>query len=112
MLNRFPQRALATASADYFQEIVLEQLSRPPERRCPVAKASNEIVELLSEHYRLFAPSCMSFYALSSSFFLIQDHLLDSSAPSFQPYFLSFHRVHNLALKFFLRYAWRLCESV
>lgn len=77
-------RALATASADYFQEIVLEQLSRPPERRCPVAKASNEIVELLSEHYRLFAPSY-------------------SSAPSFQPYFLSFHRVHNLALKFFLR---------
>ncbi|KAG8891352.1 hypothetical protein FRC01_014749 [Tulasnella sp. 417] len=79
-------RVLATASADYFQEIVLEQLSRPPERRCPVAKASNEIVELLSEHYRLFAPGY-------------------SSAPSFQPYFLSFHRVHNLALKFFLRYA-------
>ncbi|KIO34104.1 hypothetical protein M407DRAFT_223702 [Tulasnella calospora MUT 4182] len=42
------------------------------------------IVELLSEHYRLFAPGY-------------------SSAPSFQPYFLSFHRVHNLALKFFLR---------
>ncbi|KAG9050422.1 hypothetical protein FS837_005495 [Tulasnella sp. UAMH 9824] len=77
-------RALATASADYFQEIVIEQLSRPPERRCLVAKASNEIVELLSEHYRLFAPGY-------------------SSAPSFQPYFLSFHRVHNLALKFFLR---------
>lgn len=49
---------LATTSADYFAEVVLEQLSRPAERRCLVAKASNEVVELLSEHYQIFAPGC------------------------------------------------------
>lgn len=41
------------------QQVVLEQLSRPPERRCPIARASNEIVELLSEHWAIFAPACM-----------------------------------------------------
>ncbi|KAJ6607513.1 hypothetical protein B0H10DRAFT_2071628 [Mycena sp. CBHHK59/15] len=33
--------------------------SRPPTRRCPIAKASNEIVELLSEHWAIFAPGCV-----------------------------------------------------
>jgi hypothetical protein len=40
-------------------QLVLEQLSRPQERRCPIAKASNEVVELLSEHWAIFAPGCM-----------------------------------------------------
>ena len=39
-------------------QLVLEQLSRPQERRCPIAKASNEVVELLSEHWAIFAPGC------------------------------------------------------
>ncbi|KAG9001483.1 hypothetical protein FRB94_006575 [Tulasnella sp. JGI-2019a] len=77
-------RILAVSSPEYFADVVLEQLSRPAERRCPVAKASNEVVELLSDHYQIFSPG----YSTSSSFY---------------PYFLSFHRVHNLALKFFLR---------
>jgi hypothetical protein len=41
-----------------FQQVVLEQLSRDEERRCPIAKASNEVVELLSEHWAIFAPGC------------------------------------------------------
>ncbi|KAG8886764.1 hypothetical protein FRB98_001029 [Tulasnella sp. 332] len=77
-------RILAASSPEYFAEVILEQLSRPAERRCPVAKASNEVVELLSEHYQVFGPG----YSTSSSFC---------------PYFLWFHRVHNLAVKFFLR---------
>jgi hypothetical protein len=39
-------------------QLVLEQLSRPDERRCPIAKASNEVVELLAEHWAIFAPGC------------------------------------------------------
>ena len=41
------------------QQVILEQLSRGEERRCPIAKASNEVVELLSEHWAIFAPGCM-----------------------------------------------------
>lgn len=41
-----------------FAQLVLEQNSRPVERRCPIAKASNEVVEILSEHWSIFAPGC------------------------------------------------------
>jgi engulfment/cell motility protein 1 len=41
-------------------QAVYEQNSRPIERRCPVAMASNEVVELLSEHWSIFAPGCKS----------------------------------------------------
>jgi len=64
--------------------MVLEQLSRPAERRCPIARASNEIVELLSEHWAIFAPGY-------------------STSTTFQPFFLNFLKVHALALNFFLR---------
>lgn len=86
---------------DYFAEVVLEQLSRPAERRCLVAKASNEVVELLSEHYQIFAPGCKQFaYPFGHS---LTNEIVDSTSSSFQPYFLWMHRVHNLALRFFLR---------
>ena len=39
-------------------QVVQEQLSRPEERRCPIAKASNEVVDLLSEHWSIFGPGC------------------------------------------------------
>lgn len=39
-------------------QAVFEQNSRPAERRCPVALASNEVVELLSDHWSIFAPGC------------------------------------------------------
>ncbi|KAK7056406.1 hypothetical protein VNI00_002960 [Paramarasmius palmivorus] len=64
--------------------IVVEQLSRPEERRCPIAKASNEVVELLSEHWAIFAPGY-------------------STSTTFQPFFLDFYKVHSLATHFFLR---------
>jgi hypothetical protein len=43
-------------------QVILEQLSRPEERRCPIAKASNEVVELLSEHWAIFAPGCVLYF--------------------------------------------------
>ncbi|KAJ3805529.1 ELMO/CED-12 family-domain-containing protein [Lentinula lateritia] len=67
-----------------FSKVVLEQLSRPAERRCPIAKASNEVVELLSEHWAIFAPGY-------------------STSTTFQPLFLDFYKVHALATNFFIR---------
>lgn len=67
-----------------FAQLVLEQNSRAAERRCPIARASNEVVEILSEHWSIFAPGY-------------------STSTTFQPFFLSFYRVHALALQFFLR---------
>ncbi|KAJ7066643.1 ELMO/CED-12 family-domain-containing protein [Mycena amicta] len=67
-----------------FPKISQEQLSRPLARRCPVAKASNEVVEILSEHWAIFAPGY-------------------STSTTFQPFFLDFYKVHSLATHFFIR---------
>ncbi|KAI5123515.1 hypothetical protein M0805_006675 [Coniferiporia weirii] len=69
---------------DSFAKVVLEQLNRSEERRCPVAKASNEVVELLCEHWEIFAPGY-------------------STSTTFQPFFLNFHKVHVLTTQFILR---------
>ncbi|KAJ3491834.1 hypothetical protein NLI96_g392 [Meripilus lineatus] len=69
---------------DFFAKVVQEQLSRPEERRCPIAKASNEVVDLLSEHWTIFAPGFQT-------------------SDTFRPYFLNFYKVHALATQFFLR---------
>lgn len=47
-------------------QLVLEQLSRSEGRRCPIGQASNEVVELLSEHWAIFAPGCQSIIILST----------------------------------------------
>ncbi|KAJ7224321.1 ELMO/CED-12 family-domain-containing protein [Mycena pura] len=67
-----------------FSKIIQEQLSRPPARRCPVGKASNEVVDMLSEHWEIFAPGY-------------------STSTTFQPFFLDFYKVHSLATHFFIR---------
>ncbi|KAI0794191.1 ELMO/CED-12 family-domain-containing protein [Fomes fomentarius] len=69
---------------DYWAKVVQEQLSRPVERRCPLAQASNEVTDLLSEHWAIYAPGY-------------------STSTTFQPFFLNFYKVHSLALQFFLR---------
>ncbi|KAJ3823203.1 ELMO/CED-12 family-domain-containing protein [Lentinula raphanica] len=85
-----------------FSKVVLEQLSRAVERRCPIAKASNEVVELLSEHWAIFAPGCMVFifYSIVPKTDLTYT---DSTSTTFQPFFLDFYKVHALATNFFLR---------
>ncbi|TFY51806.1 hypothetical protein EVG20_g10828, partial [Dentipellis fragilis] len=77
-------RHFVQSDPDFFSKVVQEQISRPPERRCPITKASNEVVELLSEHWAIFAPG----YAKS---------------PTFSPFFLNFYKVHALATNFFYR---------
>ncbi|KAF8623031.1 hypothetical protein AX15_006543 [Amanita polypyramis BW_CC] len=67
-----------------FSKLVLEQLSRPQERRCLLGKASNEVVELLADHWEIFGPG----YATSTTF---------------QPFLLDFYKVHSLATHLFLR---------
>ncbi|KAF7770389.1 hypothetical protein Agabi119p4_6363 [Agaricus bisporus var. burnettii] len=67
-----------------FSKLVLEQSSRPEDRRCPLGKASNEVVELLSVYWNIFEPGY-------------------STSTTFQPFFLDFYRVHFLATRFFLR---------
>ncbi|KAI0078722.1 hypothetical protein K474DRAFT_1641153 [Panus rudis PR-1116 ss-1] len=77
-------QAFVSRDPDYFAKVVQEQLSRPEERRCPIAKASNEVVDLLSEHWAIFGPGY-------------------STSTTFQPFFLNFEKVHGLATQFFLR---------
>ncbi|TFK29729.1 hypothetical protein FA15DRAFT_699984 [Coprinopsis marcescibilis] len=67
-----------------FSMLIIEQLSRPVEKRWQIARASNEVVELLSEHWAIFAPGY-------------------STSTTFQPFFLDFQRVHSQATRFFLR---------
>ncbi|KIM26137.1 hypothetical protein M408DRAFT_330723 [Serendipita vermifera MAFF 305830] len=77
-------RHFVQADPSRFAQLVLEQNSRAMERRCPIARASNEVVEILSDHWSIFAPGY-------------------STSTTFQPFFLSFYKVHALALHFFLR---------
>jgi engulfment and cell motility protein 1 len=81
----------------------LEQISRPEERRCPIAKASNEIVELLSEHWAIFAPGCEYFVPSPATTQTLLLFNVDSTSTTFQPFFLNFYKVHALALNFCLR---------
>ncbi|KIY71885.1 hypothetical protein CYLTODRAFT_389592 [Cylindrobasidium torrendii FP15055 ss-10] len=67
-----------------FPKLALEQLSRAEQRRCPIGRASNEVVELLSEHWAIFAPGY-------------------STSTTFQPFFMDFERVHSLATQCFIR---------
>lgn len=66
-----------------YAKIILEQVNRPSSRRCPWGRASLEVVEILCDHYDI-----------ESGY---------STSTRFQPLLLSFHRLHSLALRFFLR---------
>ncbi|KAF8311367.1 hypothetical protein DL93DRAFT_2149672 [Clavulina sp. PMI_390] len=76
--------SFAGSDSDFFSKAVLEQLHRPVERRCPIAAASNEVVDLLADHWSVFSPGY-------------------STSTTYLPFFLSFNRVHNYATRFFLR---------
>ncbi|CUA68886.1 hypothetical protein RSOLAG22IIIB_08133 [Rhizoctonia solani] len=80
-------RTFVQADPDYFAKVsqtIVKQVSRPPSRRCPIIQASNEVVEILTEHWAIFGPGY-------------------STSTSFLPFFLAFHRVHTIALRLFLR---------
>jgi engulfment/cell motility protein 1 len=75
--------AFVRADPDQYAKIILEQINRPTSRRCPWAKASLEVVEILSDHYDI-----QSGYSTSTRF---------------QPCLLAFTRLHSLAVRFFIR---------
>lgn len=77
-------RTFVQSDPDHFAKVILEQVSRPPNRRCPIIQASNEVVEILTEHWAIFGSGY-------------------STSTSFMPFFLAFHRVHTIALQLFLR---------
>ncbi|KAI0299316.1 ELMO/CED-12 family-domain-containing protein [Russula brevipes] len=80
---------------DSFSKVVQEQNSRPAQRRCPLARASNEVVELLSEYWGVLAPGCTFSTPMGFS--------RHATSPVFQPFFLNFYKVHALATNFFLQ---------
>lgn len=75
--------AFVRADPDQYAKIILEQINRPASRQCPWAKASLEVVEILSDHYDI-----QSGY---------------STCTRFQPCLLAFTRLHSLAVRFFIR---------
>lgn len=76
---------------DNFHSVVLEQLARPSDRRCPLGRASAECVKILYEHYKISQSA-------------------QRGASHFQPFMLNLPRLHSLVLKFFLR-MWQDSES-
>ncbi|WVR08927.1 hypothetical protein IAU60_005986 [Kwoniella sp. DSM 27419] len=74
-----------------FHNVVMEQLARPADRRCAIGRASAECVKILAEHYRLSQAG-------------------HHSPSGFQLFLLSFSRLHQLVLRFFMR-MWQESES-
>lgn len=69
---------------DLYSKIILEQINRPEERRCMLARASIEVTSILADHWNIESGS----YTTSTTYL---------------PFLLAFPKVHNLALRFFLR---------
>ncbi|KAK0555177.1 hypothetical protein OC846_001057 [Tilletia horrida] len=75
--------SFAKADPEAYAQIVSEQLNRPDDRRCPFGRASIEVTDILAAYWNI-----------ESGY---------TSSTEFMPFLLSFHKVHNLALHFFLR---------
>lgn len=77
------QHAFATGvDRAVFARLALEQYSRTETHRCPIGRASSDVVEALLEHWAMSA---------------------QATAPMLEPLLQSFERVHALGLRFFLR---------
>jgi engulfment and cell motility protein 1 len=82
-------------------KIVLEQLAKPPQLRCPIAKASVAITSLLYEQFSLSA-AIDTPAPISPS----PDTPIPDAEQSFQPLYLQWLRIHSATVKAFLR-LWR-----
>ncbi|ORY93812.1 ELMO/CED-12 family-domain-containing protein [Syncephalastrum racemosum] len=74
--------AFATQQQDLFAEIILEQIHRPEPKRCPIAKASIEVTELLC-----------SYWNINSGY----------SSAVFEPLLLNFDHIQSTTLQCFCR---------
>ncbi|CAG8558682.1 3097_t:CDS:10 [Ambispora leptoticha] len=75
---------------EYYQKTLLEQINRPVERRCPFAKTSIEVTELLCDYWDV-----------STGY---------TTSTSFQPLLLSFEKIHYITVKSFFR-MWHEMEA-
>ncbi|OAC98192.1 hypothetical protein MUCCIDRAFT_117120, partial [Mucor lusitanicus CBS 277.49] len=71
---------------DLFAKLILEQIHRPEGKRCPFAKASIEVTDLLCSHWNITSTS----------------KSIDTIA-EFQPLILSFNHVHSTTLQTYFR---------
>lgn len=83
-------RLFALRDEDLFAKIILEQINRPENRRCPFARTSMEVTDLLCEYWDI-----------TTGF---------STSTSFQPLLLSFSRIHYITVKAFFR-LWHEMEA-
>ncbi|KAG1116204.1 hypothetical protein G6F42_013750 [Rhizopus arrhizus] len=67
---------------DLFAKLILEQIHRPEGKRCPFAKASIEVTDLLCSHWNI---------------------TLSNTIAEFQPLILSFNHVHSTTLQTYFR---------
>ena len=82
---------------DDFQKILLEQSTQPPERRCPIAKASLAVTAILYEHFDVDKSSVddgKGYLALESK---------SNIDKVFKPLLLQWPRLHTSCLLAFLR---------
>ncbi|CAG8475045.1 7244_t:CDS:10 [Paraglomus brasilianum] len=75
---------------EYYQKTILEQINRPAERRCPFARTSIEVTELLCDYWDI-----------STGY---------TTSTSFQPLLLSFSKIHYITVKAFFR-MWHEMEA-
>ncbi|KAI7902057.1 ELMO/CED-12 family-domain-containing protein [Cokeromyces recurvatus] len=70
---------------DLYSKLILEQTHRPEGKRCPFAKASIEVTDLLLSHWNITATS------------------INTTKSEFQPLILNFNHVHSTTLQTFFR---------
>ncbi|CEP09887.1 hypothetical protein [Parasitella parasitica] len=71
-----------TKNQDLFAKLILEQIHRPEGKRCPFAKASIEVTDLLCSHWNITSTNTIA---------------------EFQPLVLSFNHVHSTTLQTYFR---------
>ncbi|GAN03233.1 elmo ced-12 family protein [Mucor ambiguus] len=70
------------SNQDLFAKLILEQIHRPEGKRCPFAKASIEVTDLLCSHWNITSTNTIA---------------------EFQPLILSFNHVHSTTLQTYFR---------
>ncbi|RUP13799.1 ELMO/CED-12 family-domain-containing protein [Jimgerdemannia flammicorona] len=75
--------AFTKKDQEAFAKMILEQINRPEDRRCPFAKASVEVTDLLSDYWEI-----------STGY---------TTTTEFQPLLLSFDAIHHVTIQAFFR---------
>lgn len=82
-------------------QMVLEQVNRPDDKRCPVALVSLQVTRILSEQFDFsgsLASTSFQVCSLTSSA-LLRDKLM----VLLQPFLLDLYRIHLMVMEFFIR---------